>query len=417
MGTDTETLRVSKPDEPKLPRPARGRWWMKLFAVVTGLSLTVVVAELGLRVAGIGFPNLYQPDELLGTSLIPGAEGWMRTEGEAYVTINSRGFRDREHAIKKPEGTIRIAVLGDSYTEASQVAMEDTYWSVLERSLGSRWAERGKRVEVLNFSCGGYGPAQEYLLLRHRVWEYDPDIVLLGFCLGNDVSDCHRSLKKVANIPYFTLDGEELVLDDSFRTSEAFRRRTGFVSRTVLAVLPYSRLLQVANRVRYQMRVARRRVESGDETDPLVEIGQSAAIYKSPESRVWGEAWAVADRLLCQMSRECRARGVTFSVVTLSTSIQVHPDKALRARLRKACDVDDLFYTDRRVAEIGAREGFGVLNLAEKLRGRVDASGEYLHGFARKPGFGHWNERGHALAGELIAEWLATTIDFGAGGQ
>jgi hypothetical protein len=43
------------------------------------------------------------------------------------------------------------------------------------------------------------------------------------------------------------------------------------------------------------------------------------------------------------------------------------------------------------------------------MQRHADASGEYLHGFPNgKPGFGHWNERGHALAASLIAAGLCS---------
>jgi hypothetical protein len=31
----------------------------------------------------------------------------------------------------------------------------------------------------LNFGIGGFGAAQELLLLRERVWKFDPDVIVL----------------------------------------------------------------------------------------------------------------------------------------------------------------------------------------------------------------------------------------------
>jgi hypothetical protein len=67
------------------------------------------------------------------------------------VRVNSAGLRDREHSIDRPEGVYRIAVLGDSYAEAMQVDIKDTFWWLLQEKLTRCAYQPGKRVEVINF--------------------------------------------------------------------------------------------------------------------------------------------------------------------------------------------------------------------------------------------------------------------------
>jgi hypothetical protein len=93
----------------------------KLLLVGAGILVGLLLSELTLRAVGFSEPSLYVPDERRGHALLPGAKGWWRSEGEAYVRINSRGLRDREHDVEKPAGTLRIAVIGDSFAEALQV--------------------------------------------------------------------------------------------------------------------------------------------------------------------------------------------------------------------------------------------------------------------------------------------------------
>ena len=93
----------------------------------------------------------------------------MRTEaGRTFVRTSSAGLRDREHTVDKPPGTVRVAVLGDSFAEAFQVAADQTFWVVLERELGRCPAYAGRAVEEINFGVGGYGTAQELLILRDQ---------------------------------------------------------------------------------------------------------------------------------------------------------------------------------------------------------------------------------------------------------
>src|SRR5690242_412085 len=108
---------------PQLLRRVLGNIVLVALSIVVGLGLV----ELGLRIAGISYPDFYTYDPKIGSVHAPNMEGWQTLEGHAYVSINSDGLRDREHTIAKPKDTLRIAVLGDSFTEAVQVAMEDTF--------------------------------------------------------------------------------------------------------------------------------------------------------------------------------------------------------------------------------------------------------------------------------------------------
>src|SRR5215218_7606776 len=205
---------------------------VRLAVVAASVVCALLIFEVLLRVVGYTYPVFYQPDEVRGYSLWPGAEGRYRREGAAHVTINSDGLRDREHTKSKPANTLRIAVVGDSYAEAFQVEREQAFWSVLERKLRECPALAGREVEVINFGVSGYGTAQELLTLREKVWSYAPDVVLLAVTTNNDVLDNSRALKLTDEIPYFTLRDGQLVLDDSFRDVRSFRLRDSALNRT-----------------------------------------------------------------------------------------------------------------------------------------------------------------------------------------
>jgi hypothetical protein len=78
--------------------------------------------------------------------------------------------------------------------------------------------------------------------------------------------------------------------------------------------------------------------------------------------------------------------------------------------------VKDLFYPERRITDIGERAGFPVLNLAPAFQSFADEHHVFLHGFDNtKFGTGHWNEAGHRLAGQLIADRLCDLIEPASG--
>jgi hypothetical protein len=363
---------------------------------------------MALRLAGTTFPSsFYVLDFQTGHSHRPGAEGWYRQEGEAYIRINSKGLRDREHRLAKATDVLRIGVLGDSYAEALQVPLEDAFFSVLQQDLTRCSSPDNRKTEVINFGVSDYGTAQELLTLRHRVWEYGPEIVLLAFHTGNDIRNNSRKLDENPNRPYYVLDGGELELDDSFRT---WQKRKGLYYRLV----PHSRLLQLLDQLRSAVRGGNSEpAEPKASTSDLlgIELGVDEMIYREPVEPAAQDAWTVTEALVLSMRDEVVSHGAAFVVVTLSNGIQVHPDPSVRQRFVDRLNIDNLFYADHRMRDLGAREGFPVLNLAPPFQRYAEEHGVYLHGFdAEEPGFGHWNREGHHLAGNLIAQLLCDAI-------
>ena len=96
--------------------------------------------------------------------------------------INSFGMRDKERSLKKRDGVIRIAVLGDSVTWGFGVEVEDAFPRKLEVELNK---SSNKEFEVLNFSVPGYDAVQELELYRTKVQQFDPDLVIIAYVLND----------------------------------------------------------------------------------------------------------------------------------------------------------------------------------------------------------------------------------------
>lgn len=396
----------------------------KLLLVVFGIVVGALIAEVSLRIIGYSFPEFYQPDETRGYALRPNMSGWYRKEGEAFVAINSAGLRDREHSQEKPPGTIRIAVLGDSYPEAFPVPRENAFWAVMENRLQSCNKLTGKTVEVLNFGVSGYGTAQELLTLREKVWDYSPDIVMLAITTNNDITDNSQPLKKTDEVPYFVYNNGKLTLDDSFKTSRAFVLRQSAMNRFGRWIRDHSRLVQAINQghhgfkillASWKARWANRNNEkntgptSSQQTEVVArseELGTDNVVYLNPTNDVWNDAWHVTEGLIVQMRDEVQSHGAKFVAVTLSNGPQVFPDAAVRKQFTERFGISDLFYPDNRIKLLGDREGLQVITLAPELQSYADKNKVYLHGFGSNIGNGHWNIEGHRIAGELLAEKL-----------
>jgi lysophospholipase L1-like esterase len=93
--------------------------------------------------------------------------------------------RETDVTPARPGGTFRIAVLGDSIAAAHPVRVggEPSFSDELERLLNER--EGSRHYEVLNFGTDGYGTVQEARLLETRAGTFDPDVVLVQYCLND----------------------------------------------------------------------------------------------------------------------------------------------------------------------------------------------------------------------------------------
>lgn len=399
--------------------PRKGTLRKKLYLVLFGLLFGILLCEMMLRLIGFSYPIFYSTDYYRGVALRPSFEGLYQKEGESYVRINRDGLRDREHPKPKPAGTIRIALLGDSYAEALQVPVEQAFWSILERKLQECEAFPGKRVEIINFGVSGYGTGQELVSLRNNVWQYSPDIVLLAFTTNNDVSDNSRELKKTNEIPYFVYENGELVYDASFRDSSAFRWHDSGLSKIGRWFHDNLRIVQLVHYVQVvgKLRVTEWRNRRRPESQPLQtnapgfaptaeEIGIDNMIYVQPQDYSWKEAWRVTEGLIKQMRDEVNQKGAKFVVVTLSNPIQVYPDPVARQNFMKHIGTSTLFYPNLRLKNFAQRQQIDFLDLAEPMQLLADQNKVFLHGFGKDIGNGHWNAVGHRLAADLITQKL-----------
>jgi hypothetical protein len=378
------------------------KWLSNAALIAFGFALAFGLSDVAIRLANRRFPYFYCYDRERGWGLNPGAHGWYRREGVAYVRINRDGLRGPDYPQRKPPGVIRVAVLGDSYVEAMQVPEDKTFTAVLGRALEHCPLLKGERVEALNFGVDGYGTAQELITLRTKVWQYSPDIVVLAIFLGNDVRNNSVELEGDRCRPFYSHRDGELRLTGPMVDSPAYRMWCA--ARFDYRDLRFVGLFQ-------NTWEALRHGPGTPTAEHPVERAINYDIYKPPADAVWQDAWRVTEALVSEMNVEVVRHHAMFLAVTEDTSIQVWPDPQTRKRFEEKLGVSDLFYPDRRIAELGGRNQFEVLNLAPMLQSYAEAHHVFLHGFSNTPmGFGHWNETGHQQTGRAIAAKLCTML-------
>jgi len=183
--------------------PGRVSPSLKIAAVVILPILSVVfvlaTAEIVLRLYqrwdhGIPFrASLEQEDWNPAWSLVlDDTLGWRARAGyyDEVTETTAQGKRypvtrsQRDHGFRMfgdiRSGKSTILVIGDSFTQASQVSDEDTYFAIIKHTLDA---------EVFAYGAGGFGTLQEYMVLDRYVDMIHPSLILWQFCLNDFINN------------------------------------------------------------------------------------------------------------------------------------------------------------------------------------------------------------------------------------
>ncbi len=156
--------------------------------MLAGLVLALTAAEAALRL----LPSPERKTHLVSDRVRHHrlVANWQGTVQDVPYRTNALGLRDRDLASPKPAGTVRVLMLGDSFTEGGGFADADTIPRRVEVAL--RVSCPG--VQVINAGVASYSPILEYLLLKEIGAALDPDLVVLNL----DMTDVHDDLIRTA---------------------------------------------------------------------------------------------------------------------------------------------------------------------------------------------------------------------------
>jgi hypothetical protein len=172
----------------------------KFLLMLFGIIFSLLIVELALR---LFYPQqtynrakalssaFYIEDEYTMWSLLPNYSGEATLyEGGVnhvyHVDINSLGLRNEEIPPQKPQDTYRILAIGDSFTFGLGVNNGEDYPARLETCLNTH-LYGPVAFQVLNRGIGGLAPDRYYVSMREAAPPLAPDLVLVGYYVGNDI--------------------------------------------------------------------------------------------------------------------------------------------------------------------------------------------------------------------------------------
>jgi len=247
-----------------------------------------------------------------------------------------------------------ILVIGDSFTQASQVSDGDTYFAIIKRKLNA---------EVFAYGAGGFGTLQEYMILDRYVDTIHPTLILWQFCL-NDFINNDPALEMASSL-----------------NNNGWRR-------------PY----WIDGRVEYLL--------------PKTWTG-SFRMWAQRYSRFFHWMFSRWDRFLAMhpgkmVEEDIAKEGLAHK--GFQHSMQVTGELVHKTKLRVG-DVPIVAFScwkaepyDTAFATISAQSGVIFLpDIAGEVGAAHDRGEDVFH-----KDMGHWNVEGHRLAGSLISDHLRT---------
>ncbi|MCI4626414.1 MAG: SGNH/GDSL hydrolase family protein [Candidatus Magnetoovum sp. WYHC-5] len=114
----------------------------------------------------------------------------IKRESDVRLTEKNGIIRKNDVSIEKQQGTLRVVVLGDSVSAALPLVLmgQAPYTVILETLLNNNKAAfNAQQIEVLNFAVDGYTTDQEAYLLETKVGKFQPDMIILQYCLNDPV--------------------------------------------------------------------------------------------------------------------------------------------------------------------------------------------------------------------------------------
>jgi hypothetical protein len=389
--------------------------------LLSRLSLILFGFLVGLAALELGFRILY-PDpspklvnqglqfhETYRLAFKPGSEGWntsLRGEYSTYIKINQKGLRGQEYPYAKAEGVFRILVLGDSFTAGLQVSEAETFPKLLEAQLNQ--SDPQPKFEVINAGVTGYGTDNQLAYFSHEGYKYQPDLVILAFFSGNDLTDniWHSiyELKEGRLTPVPPARREESLTPNWAKEGSLFKNTRNFL-------YTHSRLYSVSielltlSAVQKLPALAHWLVSLGlvEITQPLVNYGNIYAFRYLPD-----EAWQKSEALLLALNQAVEARGSRLLVVILPDELDVDDHRrqevlAAYAGLTKPQALAGPPPAER-LAGILRQHDIVYISLLPALKAHYQTDQTPL--YYRYDG--HWTPAGHRLAGQAIYEYLLT---------
>lgn len=355
--------------------------------VVGSVAFSLFVAEAVLkyyhdhiRSSNQREPGLIDYDAILGWKLTRNWTGKHRHyDFDVEYATNQYGFRG-VFDNKRTESDRVYAFVGDSFTFSYGVSEGETFVDRLNEI-------SNETSDIFyNFGVPGYSTDQELLLIRDKVFTFEPDVIFLVVYLFNDLIDNERPFPIQSNHakPYFEITPSELKLRNvpvPSATDDSKKYRTNHAS-----LLLGNNVQDRGALVRYLSRFELTRL--------IVPYFEEHPERQNQFDGKLGSSIQLFNALVDQIHEECLNRGVELRLVLMPGRSFVEHPGSMSAQYQD--------YLREKILPSSSNRNLRVLDLASHLRALYEKEGARLY----HPNEGHLNTDGHRAVADFIDKQL-----------
>jgi hypothetical protein len=343
--------------------------------VILVFFLIILFWEIAFRLF-ISSPCTQEFDSEIGYVNKPYARYVESIEGYSITRFNSIGWNDREPLWGAK--VTRVLVVGDSFTEAFQVARDKGYAQIAEDYVNQQFHK--EVVDLIRLGRDGFIPSHYSVVVRRYLQMFDPALILLQF---SAVSGEGLYAKEAVAL----YDARGVVrslqvkpkLED--RQKEQFRILVNNSSLLYYLVRKYTPVL-----IKAEQRLGRPSRRSDGET----KIAEQRNFRKEDAAR---RMELVIDDIISHGKR----------VAILWVPVPSVYKESHQARHDETFDALERIAQERKIP---------IIDLSDEFIHRYRETGKMLHGFCNSlPGKGHLNAEGHAVVGKKLGSFLAKALE------
>jgi hypothetical protein len=366
----------------------------RLKIILVQITIGVILLEVGLRILDAIQPIESEPRVKIfhkqgkNYFLKPNIKFEEEVKGRKIsISTNKFGMNWKDIENKKRNGVKRIGVYGDSFTFGLWASnKEKSFVGIVDQNISN------DSIEVLNFGCPGYGFDNIFELMKVTVKEFELDIVVICSFNGSDLRDTYLGLNKtIINNGITTINDN--VLDDKIPGYKENRTNVKNRIREYLYIYKYLSL------IRGIYTAPKASNELHPSSNPM-----SYTYWSSlRDTEIKRVAIEKSEHILSEIEHHCfnENPNIELHFIAIPFKEQVYSENERNEKY-------DIYFPQNYLRDYCERNSIPFFDLTPGIRQYVkENDNEEIYDFS------HFNDKGHAVTGKLISNYLKkdTTTD------